>query len=91
MRRKITFKAVFRIRNVWIRTWISGPFNWITDPDLDPALVFSVFEGAKKSLFLLSFLLFNYITLGTFKSVFKDNKLLRSYKTVEIKDFRKFF
>jgi hypothetical protein len=38
-------------RNVWIWTWISGPSNWITDTDLDPALFFSVFEGVKKFFF----------------------------------------
>jgi hypothetical protein len=47
--------------------------------DLDPALIVSVFQDANKIFFLL------LITLGTFKSVFNDNKSLRSRKTVEIR------
>jgi hypothetical protein len=56
--------------------------HWITDPD--PALFSSCFQMPTK--FVCSF-----ITVGTFTSVFKDNKLLRRHKTVEIKVFLNFF
>jgi hypothetical protein len=32
----LLFKAVFRIRKIFIRTWILGPISIITDPDPDP-------------------------------------------------------
>jgi hypothetical protein len=55
------------------------PDPWITIPD--PALFNSGFQDA---IFLL------IISVGTFTSIFKDNKSLRSHKPVEIKVFLSF-
>ncbi len=51
------------------------PYHWITT-DPDPLFSSEAFKMATKISFLL-------ITVGTFTSVFKDNKLLRSHKTEE--------
>jgi hypothetical protein len=80
--------AVFRIRDIWIRIQILGSVHWVADPDLDPAsghaLFFSGFQDANKNKF---FLLITVLPVGTLASVFKDNKSLRSHKTVDIKIF----
>jgi hypothetical protein len=57
------------------------PYHWIPDPD--PALYFSGFQDANKNNFCL------LLTVG-FTLVFKDNKFLRSNKTIEIKGFLNF-
>jgi hypothetical protein len=67
------------------------PYQWLSYPD--PALFFKGFpEGQQKiSVFYNVFLLISYRTVVTFTSVFKDNKLLTSQKTLKIKVFSKFF
>ncbi len=60
----------------------ADPDPWIRTLDLDPdpALHVTVFQETDKK-YRKCFCLF---TVGTFTSVFKDSKLLRSHKTVEI-------
>ncbi len=53
-------------------------------PEKNPALFVSGFMPNFLSLSLRAYYL---LSLGTFTSVFKDNKSLRSHKTVEIKFF----
>jgi hypothetical protein len=50
------------------------------DPDPDPALFFSGFQEPTKIILSLSFFAFYLVTVGTFTSVIKDNKLLRNHK-----------
>jgi hypothetical protein len=57
-----------------------NPDHRTTDPD--PLLSFSGLQDEKKS-----FLAYYLGTVGTFTSVFKDNMLLRSHKTVRIQGF----
>jgi hypothetical protein len=63
--------------------------DWITDPDPDPPLFFSDFQDANKKHFFNVFLA--CYTVGIFTSLFKDNKLTRSHRTVEIKTSLHFF
>ncbi len=66
----------------WFGSWLSDLYHWITAPD--PALFF--FKMPTKVSFspnVFSFL----FTDDKFTSVFKDNNLMRSHKTVEIKVF----
>jgi hypothetical protein len=79
----LTRNAVFQIRDVLIRIRGSDPYLWITDP----ALFFSGFQIKRptKNIFFCFFL-----NIGTFTSALKDNQLLRSHKTVEIKVFLSF-
>jgi hypothetical protein len=82
---------VFLIRGILKRARILESVHWITERDLtqDPDANFFVSgfqETNKKSVFSEIFLLED-----TFASVFKDNKSLRSHKTVEIKVFLYFF
>ncbi len=72
----LTRKAVFQIRDVLIRFRGSDPDLWNTD--LDPALFLSGCQDGNEKYFFC-FLL----TIGTFTSNLKDNKLLRSHKSVE--------
>jgi hypothetical protein len=80
---------VVRIRDILIRIRIVGSVHWITDPDPapDPALFVNDFQDANKTKkIFLKFCLLH--TVGsTFTPVFKDNKSLKSHKTVEIKVF----
>jgi hypothetical protein len=48
------------------------------------------FKIRQNNFISLSLFAYYLITVGTFTSVFKDDKLLRSYKTVEIKGFQNF-
>ncbi len=60
------------------------PYHWITDPDLDPFLVFSGFQDANKNKILFKKKFFGLLLIvDIFKSVFINNKLLSSHKTVE--------
>jgi hypothetical protein len=57
------------------------------DPDLDPTLFGTCFQDGNKNLvFSLNYFCL-FLTVGTFTLVFKDNKSLRSHKTVEIMFF----
>ncbi len=63
-----------------------GPVHWITDSDLDPdpALFLRCFQETNKKKFFFCLLL----TGGTFPSVFKDSKTLKSHKQLKIKVFK---
>ncbi len=75
------------IRDVLIRILILIPVHWFTDLDMDPALFLSGFQDANKFFSLL----YSMVGTSTFTSVYKDNKLVKSHKTVEIKVFLNFF
>jgi hypothetical protein len=80
---------VFQIRDILrqIQIQILGSVQWITDPDL--ALFVHSFQDPIKMLVFYVFFCF-LLSAGTFTSVFKDNTLLRSHKTLEIKSFHNF-
>ncbi len=80
---------MLRIRDVLIRIQVQilGYVHCLTDPDPDLSL------EASKSRQKINFKMFFCIslTLGTFPSVFKDKKSLRSHRTVKNKAFLNFF
>ncbi len=69
---------MFRLLDILKRIWILGSPHWITDLDPDPALLVSTvaFKVITKNNFFCLLLI-----IGTFTSVFKDNKSIRSHKT----------
>ncbi len=76
--------AVFRILDVLIRTQIrrSAPLDYGSCSFLH-AVTFKM--QPKNKFFLPSFFCYHiFYTKGTFKSVFKDNKFLRSHNSVEV-------
>ncbi len=77
-------QAVIRICDILkrIQIRILGSVHCITDPDPYPALFVRGFQDVNKNKFF-SLLL----TIGIFKSDFKEKKSLRSHKTIEIKVF----
>jgi hypothetical protein len=78
-------RAVFRIRN---GSGSADPLQWTTDPDT--ALFFGDFQDANtKVKFCPKFFCF-FLSEGTFTSVFKDNKFLRSHKNCRNQGFSSF-
>ncbi len=71
----------------------SDPNLWLTEPDLDPALFVTDLQDAINWWFFFSRLLCLPVFLfeGTFISFFKEKKIIKRHKTVEIKDFLHFF
>jgi hypothetical protein len=88
----LTRNAVFRIRDflIWIRSSVPVPLDYWSGSGSFPQCL-SRFRR-KLNLFIAFYLPFHrYVpVVCPFSSVFKDNKLLRSRKIVEIKVFLRF-
>ncbi len=69
-----------------VLTRSADPYNWITDPVRILPCSSVAFNMVKKNKFSPRFFCI-IIIVSTFTSVLKDNKSLRSNKTVEIKVF----
>jgi hypothetical protein len=75
----------------------SDPYTaWITNPDLDPdpALVDSTvcsFQDASKKISFFSMFFCLYLSVGTFKSVLKDKKVIKKSQNTRNQGFLKCF
>ncbi len=81
--------TVFLTKNRLNQLRIRGLFIWIYGSVSLDYGSFSGFQDANKKLYFFSKGFCLLVTTGTLKSVFKDNKLLRSHKAVEIRVFSK--
>jgi hypothetical protein len=85
---------VFWIRDILRWIWIIGSVHRITDPiqdpDQDPVPAFSLVAfkmPTNNKIFSNFFIIITFCSVCTFTSVVKDNKSLRTRKTVEIQSF----
>jgi hypothetical protein len=72
-----------------IRNIVPDPCHFAMDPDPDPCI--RTLDYGSGSCSFRQWLFCLLLTVGTFTLVFKDNKSLRSHKTVEVKVFLNIF